>query len=147
MGRGASRPMIATARQRLAAQAGCGPAGRADAVESLLGTVRHRRQLVDGRKKLQQRLHDQLNALCPGLSAPAAHGCALPLESPTGQAVLACAAAFAGRAPSPRSLVLRAQDRLTPANAEFCAGRWKRLLAPPADGELRAARSARSMSA
>jgi hypothetical protein len=43
-------------------------------VESLLGTVRHRRQLVDARRVLQQRLHDQLNALCPGLSAPVGHG-------------------------------------------------------------------------
>lgn len=70
------------------------------ALEALLGTVHHRSQLVDARRVLQQRLHDQLNALCPGLSAPAGHGRALKLESPTGQAVLACAAAFAGRAPS-----------------------------------------------
>src|SRR5258708_28162522 len=105
----------------------------------MLGTVRHRRQLVDARKKLQQRLHDQLNALCPGLSAPAAHGRALKLESPTGQAVLACAATFAGRPPSTRSLVARAPGRMTAATAEFWAGRWRRLLSPPADAELRAA--------
>ena len=84
-------------------------AGRAPTtVEALLGAVRHRRQLVDARRVAQQRLHDQLNALCPGLSAPAGHGRALKLESPTGQAVLACAVAFAGRPPTPRSLLARA---------------------------------------
>ena len=67
---------------------GAGRPAEPDAVEALLGAVRHRRQLVDARKVLQQRLHDQLNALCPGLSAPAGHGRALKLESPTGQAVL-----------------------------------------------------------
>jgi hypothetical protein len=60
------------------------PAGPAT-VEAMLGTVRHRRQLVDARRKLQQRLHDQLNALCPGLSAPTGHGRALKIESPTAQ--------------------------------------------------------------
>jgi hypothetical protein len=51
-------------------------AGRPSApsrVEALVGAVRHRRQLVDARRVAQQRLHDQLNALCPGLSAPAGH--------------------------------------------------------------------------
>jgi hypothetical protein len=33
-------------------------------------------------KVLQKRLHDQLQALCPGLSAPAGHGRALALPSP-----------------------------------------------------------------
>src|SRR5450759_4923887 len=32
--------------------------------------VRYRRGLVAERRVAQQRLHDQLNALCPGLSAP-----------------------------------------------------------------------------
>jgi hypothetical protein len=41
------------------------------AVEQLRAAVRHRRGLVADRKKAQQRLHDQLNALVPGLSAPA----------------------------------------------------------------------------
>jgi transposase len=124
---------------------GAGRAAEPDTVEALLGTVRHRRQLVDARRKLQQRLHDQLNALCPGLSAPASQGRALKIESPTGQAVLACAAAFAGRAPSPRSLLARAPGRLTPATAALWSSRWKRLLAPPADAELRAARLARDL--
>ena len=85
---------------------GAGP-GAPQIVESMLGTVRHRRQLVDARRVLQQRLHDQLNALCPGLSAPTGHGRALKLEGVTGQAVIACAATFAGRAPSSRSLLAR----------------------------------------
>jgi hypothetical protein len=49
-------------------------------------------------------LHDQLQALCPGLSAPSGHGRVLALDDPTGQAVLACAATFAGRPPTVRSL-------------------------------------------
>jgi transposase len=124
---------------------GAGRPAEPDAVEALLGTVRHRRQLVDARKKLQQRLHDQLNALCPGLSSPASQGRALKIESPTGQAVLACAAVFAGRAPSQRSLLARAPGRMTDATAAFWAARWKRLLAPPPDAELRAARLGRDL--
>jgi transposase len=124
---------------------GAGRPAEPDTVEALLGTVRHRRQLVDARKKLQQRLHDQLNALCPGLSSPASHGRALKVESPTGQAVLACAAAFAGRAPSTRSLLARATGRMTEQIAAFWASRWRRLLAPPADAELRAARLGRDL--
>jgi transposase len=123
-------------------------AGRPSApsqVEALLGAVRHRRQLVDARRVLQQRLHDQLNALCPGLSAPAGHGRVSELEHPSGRAVLACAAAFAGRAPSARSLLARSPGRLTEANARFWAQRWKRLLAPPADAELRAQRLGRDI--
>src|SRR3954452_17186982 len=99
-----------------------------DTVAALTGAVRHRRSLVAQRKVLQQRLHDQLNALCPGLSAPPGHGRALKLESPTGQAVLACAAAFDGRAPSARSLLARAPGRMTAATATFWSSRWKKLL-------------------
>jgi transposase len=118
-------------------------AGRPSApsqVEALLGAVRHRRQLVDARRVAQQRLHDQLNALCPGLSAPAGHGRVLELENPSGRAVLACVVAFAGRAPSVRSLRSRAPGRLSEVNARFWVGRWRRLLAPPGDAELRAQR-------
>ena len=57
----------------------------------MLAAVAHRRQLVLALKPLRQRLHDQLNALAPGLSAPAGHGRALALDTPTGRAVLACA--------------------------------------------------------
>jgi transposase len=121
---------------------GAGRPAEPDMVAAMLGTVRHRRQLVDARKMLQQRLHDQLNVLCPGLSAPAGHGRKLDLDSPTGQAVLACAAAFAGRPPSKRSLLARAPGRMTAPTAAFWAERWKRLLAPPGDAELRAERLA-----
>jgi len=65
-------------------------------IETLRAAVRHRRGLVGDRKVAQQRLHDQLNALCPGLSAPAGHGRALPIESSTGQAVLSCAGGVRG---------------------------------------------------
>jgi transposase len=124
---------------------GAGRPAEPDALDALLGTVRHRRQLVDARKKLQQRLHDQLNALCPGLSAPASQGRALKLASPTGQAVLACAAVFDGRAPTTRSLLARAPGRMTGATAAFWAARWKQLLEPPADAQLRAARLGRDL--
>ncbi len=119
---------------------GAGRPAEPDTVEALRGGVRHRRQLVEARRVLQQRLHDQLNALCPGLSAPPGHGRALKLESPTGQAVLACAAAFGGRAPSARSLLTRAPGRMTPSTAAFWTARWRQLLEPPADAELRAER-------
>jgi transposase len=111
----------------------------------MLGAVAHRRQLILALKPLRQRLHDQLNALAPGLSAPSGHGRALLLQTPTGRAVLACAAAFAGRAPSPRSLQARAGGRLTDATAAFWAARWRQCLAPPQDAELRAARLERDL--
>jgi transposase len=116
------------------------------AVEALVGVVRHRRGLVTDRKVLQQRLHDQLQALCPGLSAPAGHGRALNLADATGQAVLACAAAFAGRPPTLRSLQARAPGRLTQATAGFWVDRWRRLLAPPVDADLRAERLGRDLA-
>ena len=115
------------------------------AVDALRTAVRHRRGLVADRKVAQQRLHDQLNALCPGLSAPAGHGRSLSIETPTGQAVLACAAAFAGRAPATRSLIVRAPGRLTKATAEYWVHRWRGCLPPPADAEPRARRLARDL--
>jgi transposase len=124
---------------------GAGRRAEPETLDALVGTVAHRRQLVDARRVLQQRLHDQLNALCPGLSAPAGHGRALKLESPTGQAVLACAATFGGRAPSQRSLLARGRGRITDQTAAYWTGRWKRLLDPPPDAELRAARLARDL--
>ena len=124
-------------------------AGRLHAEESVVDTlraaVRHRRGLVEDRKKAQQRLHDQLNALCPGLSAPAGHGRALPIESTTGQAVLACAVAFAGRAPARRSLTARSTGRLTQANAAYWVDRWRGCLPPPPDAEQRARRLGRDL--
>jgi transposase len=59
--------------------------------------------------------------------------------------VLASAAAFAGRAPSKRSLLARAPGRMTDQTAAFWTGRWKRLLDPPPDAELRAARLGRDL--
>ena len=59
---------------------GAGRPAEGEVVEAMLGTVRYRSQLVDARRVLQQRLHDQLNMLCPGLSAPPGHGRALKLE-------------------------------------------------------------------
>jgi transposase len=129
----------------LARQGGGRPAAT-NTVDALLGTVRHRRGLVADRRVLQQRLHDQLQALCPGLSAPAGHGRALNLTDPTGQAVLACAAAFAGRPPTVRSLQARAPGRLTTTTARFWVDRWRRLLPPPADAELRAERLGRDLA-
>jgi hypothetical protein len=114
-------------------------------VQAMLAAVAHRRQLILALKPLRQRLHDQLNALAPGLSAPQGHGRALLLETPTGRAVLACAVAFQGRPPSPRSLKARAGGRLTDRTAAFWAARWKDCLAPPADAELRAQRLARDV--
>ena len=127
------------------ARQGAGRPAAVSGTEAMLGAVSHRRQLMLALTPLRQRLHDQLNALAPGLSAPAGHGRALLLQTPTGRAVLACAAAFAGRAPSPRSLQARAGGRLTDATARFWAQRWKQCLAPPPDAELRAARLTRDL--
>ena len=74
----------------------------------------------------------------PRLVGPGRPWPRLALDDPTGQAVLACAAAFAGRPPTIRSLVARAPGRLTQATAQFWVDRWRRLLPPPADAELRA---------
>lgn len=125
---------------------GAGRPAATDTVDALLGAVRHRRGLVADRKVLQQRLHDQLQALCPGLSAPAGQGRALDLADSTGQAVLACAAAFAGRPPTVRSLQARTPGRLTRATARFWADRWRRLLPPPKDAALRAERLGRDLA-
>ncbi len=127
------------------ARQGAGRPAAHSGVEAMKAAVAHRRQLVLALTPLRQRLHDQLNALAPGLSAPAGHGRAVPLDTPTGRAVLACAAAFAGRAPAARSLQARAEGRLTDRTARFWAERWKQCLAPPADAELRAARLSRDV--
>ena len=117
----------------------------ASAVDALRAAVRHRRGLVADRRVAQQRMHDQLNALCPGLSAPAGHGRSLPLESPTGLAVLACAAAFAGRPPRLPSLMRRAPGRLTTSTAQYWVQRWRGCLPPPADADQRARRLGRDL--
>jgi transposase len=118
-----------------------------DRTEDALATaVRHRRGLVAERKVAQQRLHDQLNALCPGLSAPVGHGRALKLEGVIGQTVLDCAVAFAGRPPSVRSLRSRAQGRVLDSEAQFWVDRWRTCLPPPADAPARAARLGRGLA-
>lgn len=128
------------------ARQGRGRPARSGTLDALLDAVRHRRRLIAQRKVARQLLHHQLNALCPGLSAPAGHGRKLGLETPTGQAVLACAVDFAGRAPAPRSLIARAPGRLSCANAAFWARRWRGCLAPPIDAELRAERLGRDIT-
>ena len=101
-------------------------------IDALRAVVRHRRGLVHDRKVIQQRLHDQLNALAPGLSAPAGHGRSLALDQPSGQAVLACAAAFAGRPPTVRSLQARATGRFSRADARVLGAAVARLPATAA---------------
>jgi transposase len=118
----------------------------ADEHEALLAAVRWRRSLVAERKIAQQRLHDQVNALCPGLSAPAAHGRQLDLTGVTGQAFLDCLTDLAGRPASARSLQARANGRLSRADAEFWAGRWRQCLPPPGDTAARISRLTRSVS-
>lgn len=62
------------------ARQGGGRAAREEvAVQTLKAAVRHRRALVADRKSAQQRLHAQLNTLCPGLSAPTGHGRSSPI--------------------------------------------------------------------
>jgi transposase len=114
--------------------------------DALAAAVRHRRGLIGEHKVAQQRLHDQLHALCPGLAAPDGHGRALQVDSVIGQAVLDCAAAFAGRPPSRRSLRARAHGRIREPEAEFWIDRWRTCLPPPADAAARAARLGRSLA-
>ena len=101
------------------ARQGAGQPASSSAVDALRAAVSHRRGLVLALKPLRQRLHDQLNALAAGLSAPKGHGRALALETSTGRAVLACAVDFAGRPPGVRSLKARADGRLSDATASF----------------------------
>jgi transposase len=70
----------------------------------------------------------------------------LELEDTSGRAVLACAVAFAGRAPSARSLLARAPGRLFTSNATYWVDRWKQCLPPPVDAEVRAERLGRSVA-
>jgi transposase len=127
------------------ARQGRGRPARAGIGEALLDAVRHRRRLISQRRVLRQHIHHQLNALCPGLSAPAGHGRALALETSTGRAVLACAIAFAGRPPGVRSLIARAPGRLSSSTASFWAERWRGCLPAPLDAELRAERLGRDV--
>ena len=112
------------------------------ALEALLGVVRHRRQLVAELKVLRQRLHDQLNRLCPGLSSPAgSRPCpsAIAAVGAGGARLRGCLrrpradGAFAAR---PRSRTTHARQR------QIWAQRWRACLAPPRAAELRAQRLA-----
>jgi transposase len=131
---------------RYLARQGQGRAVAGDPAGALRAVVRYRRGLVAERKVAQQRLHDQLNGLCPGLSAPPGHGRVLELEDTSGQAVLACAVAFAGRPPAARSLQARAPGRLFASNARYWAERWKACLPPPPDAAVRAERLGRGVA-
>jgi transposase len=115
------------------------------ALDGLLAAVRRRRALIDARRRLRQQLHAQLHALCPGLSVPGGQGRALLLDTPTGRAVLSCAAAFAGNPPTRRSLHARAGGRLTASTAGYWLDRWQRLLPPPSDAQRRAGWLARDL--
>jgi hypothetical protein len=101
--------------------------------------VRHRRGLVTDRKRAQQRLHDQLNALCPGLSAPAGHGRSLPIETPTGQAVLAVRGRLRGP-PAVDAITDRpSPGKLTRPTADYWANAGV-TASPPPDAGARATR-------
>lgn len=120
--------------------------GDHDAQDALQTAVRFRRGLLVERKAAQQRLHDQVHGLCPGLSAPAGHGRKLELTGIAGQSVLDCLVDLGGRPATPRSLQARARGRLTAADAQYWSQRWKSCLPPPADVEVRVARLARSVA-
>ena len=120
--------------------------GDHDTQDALQTAVRFRRGLLAERKAAQQRLHDQVHGLCPGLSAPAGHGRKLELTGVAGQAVLDCLVDLGGRPAAARSLQARARGRLTAADAHYWSQRWKACLPPPADVEVRVARLARSIA-
>lgn len=117
-----------------------------DEHEALLTAVRFRRGLLQERKVAQQRLHDQVNGLCPGLSAPVGHGRKLDLAGVTGQAFLDCLIDFGGRPAAARSLRARATGRMTQRDSQYWAGRWKDCLPAPSDAPVRVERLARSVS-
>ena len=85
------------------ARQGAGRSAAPSGVEAMLGAVAHRRQLILALTPLRQRLHDQLNVLAPGLSAPRGHGRALALETPSGRAVLCCCLLYTSPSPRDRS--------------------------------------------
>lgn len=117
-----------------------------DEQEELLAAVRFRRGLLIERKVAQQRLHDQVNALVPGLSAPVGQGRKLELSGVAGQAVLDCLVALEGRPATVRSLQARAQGRLLDSQARYWADRWRQCLPPPADTAARIRRLAGSVA-
>ncbi len=121
-------------------------AGEHQVQDALLTAVRFRHGLLQERKAAQQRLHDQVHGLCPGLSAPAGHGRKLELTGVAGRAVLDCLIGLGGRPATVRSLQARAQGRLSATEALYWSQRWKACLPPPADVDVRVARLARSVA-
>ena len=113
--------------------------------EALLAAVRARRAMVGDRKVAQQRLHDQVNALCPGLSAPPGHGRKLDLFGVTGQAVLDCLIAFEARPVTARSLIARASVA-HPGGCDVLGGPLEGLSPPPGDGLARVERLERAVA-
>lgn len=128
------------------ARQGHGRPVQTDEHEALLAAVRFRRGLLGERKAAQQRLHDQVNGLCPGLSAPVGHGRKLDLSGVAGQAFLDCLIDFEGRPALARSLQARATGRLTARDAQYWTSRWKACLPAPADATVRVDRLARSVA-
>jgi transposase len=129
----------------LARQGGGRRYGQESPVEALRAAVRQRRGLVVDRKVAQQRLHDQLNVLCPGLSTPAGHGRSLALETPTGLAVLACAAGIFRAATATAITDVSGPGRLTTSTAQYWLQRWRGCLPPPADADQRGRRLGRDL--
>jgi hypothetical protein len=66
------------------ARQGLGRRPEERALEALLGSVRHRRALVCELTVLRQRLHDQLNVLCPGCRRRRATGARSTCSVPRG---------------------------------------------------------------
>jgi transposase len=128
------------------ARQGQGRAVPSDQHGALLAAVRFRRGLLQEHKVAQQRLHDQVNGLCPGLSAPSGHGRKLDLSGVAGRAFLDCLVDFGGRPASARSLQARAPGRLSRADAQYWSTRWKACLPAPTDAAVRVERLARSVS-
>jgi transposase len=101
-------------------------AGRLHVEESALGAlraaVRHRRSLVADRRVAQQRMHDQLNALCPGLSGGAGDAHTLELIDVKRSTAISCSSTCSAASwdPQMRVLALPARHRLLVGR---CAGR------------------------
>ena len=83
------------------------------AVDTLRGVVRHRHGLSRGPQDASAAAARPAQRARSWAVGTAGNGRALAIEQPSGQAVLACAVAFAGRAPTVRSLQARAVGRFT----------------------------------
>ena len=129
------------------ARQGRGRPAQSGTLDALLDAVRHRRRLIAQRKVARQHLHHQLNALCPGLSAPAGHGRVLGLETPTGQAVFGLRSRLrrqGARSPladgkSPRPALTRQRRLLVRALAQLPGAARRRRAARRASGSRREA--------